>query len=502
MAVKIQLRRDTTEGWKLNGDNVVLAEGEIGIEFQENGYAKMKIGDGVQSWNALPYFAETISYNGLNDKPSINGQMIEGDLSLKDLGIQPAGNYVSPSDMEKCLETKQGILTIDENSGITIDEDGYIQNTKPNVQSDWYADSGDSAILNKPTLATVATSGSYNDLEDKPIIPVLPDPYVLPMASSEILGGVKIGDGINLTEDGTISVHTKVTDYEQLENRPKINGHDLNSESTSWDLGLATIAETKVRLDKKADKTEVEQCALKTDVTSVKESLKDYAKLTDLTDIKEQVIVITDKTDKIEEELETKVAKGNVYSKDEIDTKLKEIAVSGGVDLSNYYTKAEVDEDIESLGTSIGNLQSQVNNKANSIDVYTKAEVDTIVIDKADKADVYTKDEINDKLEELNSIYPITETRGTIALEADKMYTMTITGTTTFTLPTVTDMSKFHQIKLMIQVNATTTINWGTSYFFNKETPDIDSGNSYDVYYDYDNLLGQWVCGVIVKGVE
>ena len=99
------------------------------------------------------------------------------------------------------------------------------------------------------------------------------------------------------------------------------------------------------------------------------------------------------------------------------------------------------------------------------------------------------------------NIHSITETEGNIALEADKMYTMTITGTTTFTLPTVTDMSKFHQIKLMIKVDATTTINWGTTYFFNKETPDIDSGNSYDVYYDYDNLLGQWVCGVIVKGV-
>ena len=39
------------------------------------------------------------------------------------------------------------------------------------VNSDWNANSGVAEILNKPNLATVATSGSYNDLSDKPSIP-------------------------------------------------------------------------------------------------------------------------------------------------------------------------------------------------------------------------------------------------------------------------------------------------------------------------------------------
>ncbi len=39
------------------------------------------------------------------------------------------------------------------------------------VNSDWNANSGVAEILNKPTLASVATSGSYNDLTDKPTIP-------------------------------------------------------------------------------------------------------------------------------------------------------------------------------------------------------------------------------------------------------------------------------------------------------------------------------------------
>ena len=50
---------------------------------------------------------------------------------------------------------------------------------RPQVQSNWLETDGDSAayIRNKPELAAVATSGSYNDLDDKPEIPV-PIPQV------------------------------------------------------------------------------------------------------------------------------------------------------------------------------------------------------------------------------------------------------------------------------------------------------------------------------------
>lgn len=41
------------------------------------------------------------------------------------------------------------------------------------VNSDWNASSGVAQILNKPSLATVATSGSYSDLSNKPTIPTV-----------------------------------------------------------------------------------------------------------------------------------------------------------------------------------------------------------------------------------------------------------------------------------------------------------------------------------------
>lgn len=43
-------------------------------------------------------------------------------------------------------------------------------NKVSNIQSDWNASAGLAVILNKPTLATVATSGVYSDLSGKPVL--------------------------------------------------------------------------------------------------------------------------------------------------------------------------------------------------------------------------------------------------------------------------------------------------------------------------------------------
>jgi len=46
-----------------------------------------------------------------------------------------------------------------------------ITNLPPQVNADWLATSGVAEILNKPVLATVATTGDYNDLLNIPVIP-------------------------------------------------------------------------------------------------------------------------------------------------------------------------------------------------------------------------------------------------------------------------------------------------------------------------------------------
>ena len=57
-------------------------------------------------------------------------------------------------------------------------------------------------------LAKIATSGSYNDLSNKPSIP---SAYTLPVATTTVLGGVKQGDNVTIASDGKISVHAPYT---------------------------------------------------------------------------------------------------------------------------------------------------------------------------------------------------------------------------------------------------------------------------------------------------
>lgn len=93
----------------------------------------------------------------------------------------------------------------------------------------------------------------------------------------------------------------------------------------------------------------------------------------------------------------------------------------------------------------------------------------------------------------------ITETSGTVALDVNKIYTMSISGNTTFSLPETVNTSYFNQIKVMAKITGTPTIGWGTTYFVNKSAPELEEG-VYDFYFDYDNHLAGWVVGAISKG--
>lgn len=96
-------------------------------------------------------------------------------------------------------------------------------------------------------------------------------------------------------------------------------------------------------------------------------------------------------------------------------------------------------------------------------------------------------------------ITAITATSGTVSLAVNKIYTLSIMADTTFSLPIPDNKNVFNQIKVMLKVTGTPSINWGTTSFFNNETPEIKAGN-YDVYFDYDNLMNAWVVGTMSKG--
>lgn len=63
----------------------------------------------------------------------------------------------------------------------------------------------------------------------------------LPIATATTLGGIKVGNNLSITEDGTLSANagtTGTTDYTQLENKPQINSVELTGNKTLDDLGI------------------------------------------------------------------------------------------------------------------------------------------------------------------------------------------------------------------------------------------------------------------------
>ena len=122
--------------------------------------------------------AESVEWNDILNKPEFATVATSGDYD--DLTDKPNLATVATSGSYNDLSDKPTILTQwfgtqAEYDAITVKDPDTIYNIEGGgqVQANWAEnDSSDpSFIQNKPTLATVATSGSYNDLSDKPTIP-------------------------------------------------------------------------------------------------------------------------------------------------------------------------------------------------------------------------------------------------------------------------------------------------------------------------------------------
>ena len=120
------------------------------------------------------------------------GLMSAADKKKLDSIETGANKYVLP------VATADTLGGVKVGANLSITEDGVLSaSAKPIATISWDSVSG------KPTFSTVAMSGSYNDLTDKPDIP---EAYALPAATEKTLGGVKGGKNVAIADDGTMSV--------------------------------------------------------------------------------------------------------------------------------------------------------------------------------------------------------------------------------------------------------------------------------------------------------
>lgn len=106
----------------------------------------------------------TTDYSALTNKPSINNVTLSGNKTISDLGLQPAGNYVTDTDY--ATEIKAGLVRIDPEFLAFVQETGIL--CALSVSYDSYGNMYPSAFISKGTLESVITGkglidSSYHD---------------------------------------------------------------------------------------------------------------------------------------------------------------------------------------------------------------------------------------------------------------------------------------------------------------------------------------------------
>ena len=177
----------------------------------------------------------TNNYNDLVNKPSINGVTLAGNKSLTDLGIniptkvsqlQNDSHYVQQS----AIPTKTSQLQNDSGFAYaanlaTVATTGSYNNLtdKPTIPTKTSQLQNDSNFVASSSLATVATTGSYDDLTNKPTIP-----------AAQVNSDWNSNSGVSqiLNKPNLAAVATSGS-YDDLTNKPTIPAAQVNSDWNS-----------------------------------------------------------------------------------------------------------------------------------------------------------------------------------------------------------------------------------------------------------------------------
>jgi hypothetical protein len=142
-----------------------------------------------------------------------------------------------------------------------------------------------------------------------------------------------------------------------------------------------------------------------------------------------------------------------------------------------------LDDRITTTGSAITTVQSNL------------ASVSSTINSRIDGVD----EDIEDLAYITNPTITTLSSSGTINIEDNSIDIITPSAAVTFVLPSVTDVSTFHQI--LVQVNLTTvqSIDVGTEHFFNGKTPELSSVGKYNLVFEFDINNSFWVCGWMRK---
>lgn len=193
--VKAQLkcRHDTAANW--TAKNPVLLDGELGVETDTTFF---KIGDGATAWTSLKYVtSKSAVYDSVGRRIDTSYLPLSGGTMTGQLAFQGIGNTGKSQGLYwggstdwagiyyQTTKSDQGNLVInlgdDDNCYLRLAYNGDFKTYFSPADGAFHgnvigtADNAKavpwSGVTGKPGFATVATSGNYNDLSNKPAIP-------------------------------------------------------------------------------------------------------------------------------------------------------------------------------------------------------------------------------------------------------------------------------------------------------------------------------------------
>ena len=191
----------------------------------------------------------TSNYERLANKPSINDVELIGNKTSGDLGLQPAGEYLTEETdpifnaSPSANITSEDITNWNNKSDFSGDYDDLVN--KPDLSGYITKDVNDLTYYTKTSdLSSVATSGSYNDLSNKPNIPT----KTSDITNDSGFIDKSVDDLTNYTKTSGLSTVATSGSYNDLSNKPDLSGFITKSvnDLTYYYLKTETYSKTEV----------------------------------------------------------------------------------------------------------------------------------------------------------------------------------------------------------------------------------------------------------------
>lgn len=462
----------------------------------------VKIGNGISidsETGVISVAATSNSYNDLIDKPRINSIELSANKTLDDLGIQAKGNYLTAVD----IENKADKSTTLAGYGIT---DAY---TKEEVDGK------------------------------------IPEPYSLPIATAETLGGIKVGEGLSVTEDGTLSsTVSETTDYAELSNKPQINNVELSGNKSLEELGIQPKGNYLTEAPVSSVNSETGAVVVKSiqdsrDNTTMWKIWSGTQEEYDALEVKDentiyyvkkdgQPIDVYELLDKKQDKLTAGTGVELVVNEEGGTTTLNNTSpnvqsdwnsVEGLSQILNKPTLAtvatsgkysdllEIPENITAQGNTFNGISQLVQlDESGKLPALDGSQLTNLTLPTATtealglvKPDGTTISITPEGVVSVVATTPVLELSDfATGIQADKVYKATINSAVSIVLPSEVSNTDTHSIIIYASIEEGGSIaDFGTTYFYNAEKPVPASGDTYDLVYVYNPARSAWVCNAI-----